>query len=488
MKEKETFHSLMRKKEDKETNCESSNEDLSKRKWYSIDTSMIVPKMAFACSSATFSCVEGYLLLILISVGLDPVDAGLVGGLRFIGGFIGGNIWGLIADHKKCHRLVLFIVCAGALLSMGAQPFLILWFGKKSGNMCPVTNSSLLSGNSTVEKGNVYETINERHLFYAMLIVNSMVKIFDSAHKGFIDSGVIERCRINPRNPNFGFQRMFGSAGYGTGILAANIFVDNFPKTSVSCYTAVFIVYIVFTVALLILTQILFRGLTFASEGKKEQKKVNAWKLLMKTLDGHVCLFLLTVLMMGIQQSFYINFTFLLLKEMNAASIIYGLNIAVGSVASASFFFAGRYIIEKIGGTWPAMISGTFAYFFRFLAISYTKNPWLIPLIQTLQSFCFGLFLTAAVLHIKKITLPEIRTTMYSIMNSLHFGVGIIIANILGGKLYKEYGGKKLFLAASMAALIWAIIVTLYFLIFVKFKVFDKNFSKVDSKLKLEFI
>ena len=130
MKEKETFHSLMRKKEDKETNCESSNEDLSKRKWYSIDTSMIVPKMAFACSSATFSCVEGYLLLILISVGLDPVDAGLVGGLRFIGGFIGGNIWGLIADHKKCHRLVLFIVCAGALLSMGAQPFLILWFGK----------------------------------------------------------------------------------------------------------------------------------------------------------------------------------------------------------------------------------------------------------------------------------------------------------------------------------------------------------------------
>ena len=44
MKEKETFHSLMRKKEDKETNCESSNEDLSQRKWYSIDTSMIVPK------------------------------------------------------------------------------------------------------------------------------------------------------------------------------------------------------------------------------------------------------------------------------------------------------------------------------------------------------------------------------------------------------------------------------------------------------------
>ena len=486
MKEKETIQSLMSENEDKEKNCGSSNQDVSKRKWYSIDTSMIVPKMAFACSSATFSCIEGYLLLILISVGLDPVDAGLVGGLRFIGGFIGGNIWGLIADHKKCHRLVLFIACSGALFSMGAQPFLIFWLGTNSGNTCSVTNSSLLSGNSTVEKGNVSGNINERHLFYAMLIVNTIVNFFDSAHKGFIDSGVIERCRINPRNPNFGFQRMFGSAGYATGILAANIFVDNFPKASVSCYTAVFIVYMIFTVALLILTQILFRGLTFESEEQKEQKKVNAWKLLMKTLDGHVCLFLVTVLMMGIQQSFYINFTFLLLKEINAASIIYGLNIAVGSVSSASFFFAGRYIIEKIGGTWPAMITGIFAYFFRFLAIAFTKNPWFIPLIQTLQSFCFGLFLTAAVLHIKRIALPEIRTTLYSIMNSLHFGVGIIIANILGGKLYKEYGGKKLFLAASMAALIWAIIVTLYFFIFVKFKIFNRYFSKVNNKLKIE--
>ena len=66
----------------------------------------------------------------MISVGLDPTKAGLVGGLRFIRGFVGGNIWGLIANYKKCHRLIVFIVCLGALLCMGAQQFIISWLEK----------------------------------------------------------------------------------------------------------------------------------------------------------------------------------------------------------------------------------------------------------------------------------------------------------------------------------------------------------------------
>ena len=107
------------------------------------------------------------------------------------------------------------------------------------------------------------------------------------------------------------------------------------------------------------------------------------------------CMFFLeTVLMMGIQQSFHISFTFLRLKEMNAPSLVYGLNIAVGAMASASFFFAGRCVIDKLGVTWPAMTAGVFAYFIRYLAVAYTNNSWLIPVIQFLQSFCFGLFLT----------------------------------------------------------------------------------------------
>ena len=100
----------MKDKEEKGvlTNSEKSCQEFFQRKWYSIDSSVIVSKLGFLCVAATFASTEPYLLLILISVGLDPVDAGLVGGLRFIGGFVGGKIWGLIANYKKCHRLVLF--------------------------------------------------------------------------------------------------------------------------------------------------------------------------------------------------------------------------------------------------------------------------------------------------------------------------------------------------------------------------------------------
>ena len=71
-------------------------------------------------------------------------------------------------------------------------------------------------------------------------------------------------------------------------------------------------------------------------------------------------------------------------------------------------------------------------------------------------------------------------------MNSLHFSVGVIIANMSGGKLYEKYGGKKLFLLASIAALIWAIVATFYFLMFVKFNMFHRNVLKEDTKLKLK--
>ena len=470
----------MKVKDEKEAlaNPEKSCQECSQRKWYFIDSSMIVSKLGFLCVAATFASTEPYLLLILISVRLDPVDAGLVGGLRFIGGFIGGNIWGFIADYKKCHRLVLLIVCSGALLSMAAQPFLILWLGTNAGNTCSKPNTNHSFGNSTLVKGKINKTTNEKHLFYAMLMVNFMVKFFDSAYRGFLDSGVVERCHINPRKPNFGFQRMFGAVGSAFGIVTSNIFVHYFPEAPVSCYTGVFIAYIIFALALLLLTQLLFRGLTFTVEENSNDQKVNIWKLLLRTMDGRACFFLATVLMMGIQQSFYVNFTFLRLKEMNAPSLIYGLNMAVAALASAAFFIFGDLIIVKVGGNWPAMIACVFAYFIRFLAIASVENPWFIPLIQLLQAFCYGLFLTAAVLHVKSIARPEIRTTLYTIMNSLHFGVGIIIANTLGGKLYKDYGARNLFLIASLTALVWTIISILYFIIFVKFKFLGKELLK----------
>ena len=53
---------------------------------------------------------------------------------------------------------------------------------------------------------------------------------------------------------------------------------------------------------------------------------------------------------MGMQQSFYVSFTFLRLKEMNAPSIIYSLNIAAAELASCAFFFAATWIIDRVGG------------------------------------------------------------------------------------------------------------------------------------------
>ena len=90
--------------------------------------------------------------------------------------------------------------------------------------------------------------------------------------------------------------------------------------------------------------------------------------------------------------------------------------------------------------------------------------------------------MTAAVLHVKSIARPDIRTTMYVIMNLLHFEPGILIANLLGGKLYKDYGGRILFMISAITPLIWAVIATLYYFIFAKNKFFDIDRLNTDTR------
>lgn len=80
----------------------------------------------------------------------------------------------------------------------------------------------------------------------------------------------------------------------------------------------------------------------------------------------------------------------------------------------------------------------------------YTKS--LVDAIQTFQSTSFGLFTISAVFHVKEISPPEVRTTVYSIMNTLHYGLGCLLANIIGGNIVASKGTRFLFRMACLIA------------------------------------
>ena len=444
---------------------ENSEDLLRKGKWYHINTSMLTSKGLNFFYGGKYSSYEPYIILFLISIGLDPVQAGFIGGIRLIGTIAGGFLWGIIADSKKCYRAIIVITSLGNIVTMMLQPLVSLWIGKPEYNKCPresipVINFTIRANNKTLAL-TPHRDPNE-FLFYMILFINILQKLFESCHPGFADSGVMEKCRSQPNQPNFGFQRMFGPIGFTSAILITNLVLDYFPEAGITCYTAIFLMNSLFSIGYLINGCMVFTGLKFNIKAEKRSKGV--MQKLKKALSFHMLFFLLTVLVMGILYGVFINFTSVLVTEIDAPSIINGLSFAVSGIAAMLAYVFGTWMINFVHGTWNSLFLCFFSYFFRFLAMYYLRNPWLIPLLQIFHGLGYGLFMITCINHIKDCFEPAIRTTMYSVFNTLHTGVGVIIVNIAAGKIYKDFNARILFLMASLLALMWCMFLLIYIL------------------------
>ena len=439
-----------------------------KSKWYHINTSMLTSKGFNFFYGGKFACYEPYVILFLISSGLDPVQAGVVGGIRLVGTIVGGFLWGIIADSKKCYRTIIVISSLGNIIIMMLQPLLSLWIGKEERNKCPLESVALI--NSTGGEKNktlpfapqFHSGENNSLLFYTMLFINIIQKLFESCHSGFADSGVMEKCRTQHSQPSFGFQRMFSPIGFSVAALLTNLVFDYFPQAAITCYTAVFLMNSLFSIGYLINGYMVYTGLTFSDE--ENISKISIMKQMEKSLSFDTLFFLQTALVMGILSGVFLNFTSVLVADIDAPSMINGLSYAVSGISTMLSYVFGAWMINVLCGTWNSLFLCFFSYFVRFLTMYFLRNPWLIPLLQMLHGLGYGLFMISCIHHIKDCFETAIRTTMYSIFNTLHFGVGFIIVSIAAGKIYKEFNARILFLMASLFALMWAIFIFIYIL------------------------
>jgi len=468
----------------KPCNDESSEKEY---KWYYIDKTMISSKLFYLTRGAKTSCFEPYMVIFFISIGLDPSKAGLIGGIRLIGAILGGPLWAFIADLKHIHQLIIIITCICAIISMLVQPFLSLMIGEEQHNKCPIdstsSNTTMRVANSTDKLINGSKPKDNINLFYTLMLVNIVANLFDGAHKVLTDYGVIEKCKQSTRKAEYGKQRLFGAIGYGIGVLLSNFGIEYFPKSKLTCYTGMVIVYCVLTFLYMIVGIIVFRDHKIITS--VTNKKENLLKTLIKTISQlDVVIFLLTTLIMGVLQSFYTSFTVLVLKDLNAPLIINGVSIAVAAFSCIITFYTGEMIILKLGGKWNTMAFTCFCYFVRYILVAYLRRPWLMPLIQLFQSFCYGLFMLTAVTHIRDISPPSILTTMYGLFNAIHFGISIILANVFGGYIYKYYKAQFLFKIASYGTLCWTVVLVLYiFLRYYQQKKTQMNVKKQETEM-----
>ena len=151
--------------------------DKVKIKKFQIDKYMIPTKVAMLLSAGLSSCYQPFLNVFLISIGLAVRQAGFICGIKSLSSVIAGTIWGAVADYTDTRRLILCLLCIGAIISIFPMPWIPELVNARENNffckhqVINCSNETLLLNNG--KKCNVWFATNNCNNCNASLPTNN---------------------------------------------------------------------------------------------------------------------------------------------------------------------------------------------------------------------------------------------------------------------------------------------------------------------------
>lgn len=494
--------------------------------FFTINWRMIPAKVSFLLYGGILGSHIPFLTVFFTSVGLSTSQAGFINGIRYVPATIAGPLWGLLADYTQRRKMIHVLLCVGSAIPIFMMPFVSYWIrpllpaavhSHNNSSFTVSMHSNLshhLSMRNIVNFG--YEPVDDSSittLFYALLVIMMFGSIFVGPLPGYIDSVVMKVCKTSNDGSTYGAQRIYGSIGFSLASLICGISADYFKIPFMSRYTSVFCIYLPYTVLLIPFgyhlvgqarwdmdaldedndeSELLVSSVgvertaeRYTSSGKitpkqhkttpkggekdvcdkmKSDDKSMSSQLKSLFCQFDVIFFMLTALVSGNACSIYQSYAPLLAKDvLHATETEMGLLFVIATISEVVVFPFTLKLMNFFGGTSFAMTLGIFSYFVRFLIMSHTTQLWLMLLVQTLHAFGFALTWAAMMEYLHQNTPKEILLTMFLIFQSTHFGVAALLANIVGGIMYQDYGGQMLFMGKGIICGVWSFLMLIYY-------------------------
>lgn len=175
-------------------------------------------------------------------------------------------------------------------------------------------------------------------------------------------------------------------------------------------------------------------------------------------------MFLISVLIGGFLLTITQYFiTMTMTDEMKASGTSGGVAIITHCLSEVLMFPFARKLISVVGGPITSIQIGLLCYFIRHLVFSIIQNPWVVIAPQLLNSITFAFFIEAVMQYTQKIAPNEIYAIMFTTIYMLHFSLPGLLGNVFGGMIYEKYRGRILYRVSAGIALVWFIILTIYF-------------------------
>ena len=184
------------------------------------------------------------------------------------------------------------------------------------------------------------QSISLRYMYFSLLVTSILASLCDGNVMSSLDSAVIQIVRSSSARSDFGQQRSFGSFGAAVGTVAMSLSIQFYPQSYMSCYTGIFVAYLIFSVCLLCSGYFLLGSISFEQE---EVKNEEFTKLLWWTLTQfEVIFFLITTSVNGIFQALAFTYFFVFLQALNAPSFLFGLAMTIGSGSNVLMFIYAK--------------------------------------------------------------------------------------------------------------------------------------------------
>ena len=446
---------------------------------------LLPAKFCYLFSYAFLGSTVPYLTIYFYGLGLPVSQAGLANGLRTIFPCFLGPLFGMLADKTGRTKLVWQVLTSLMVIIFFIAPWLFASVAEKQKeqlNTClehpsiPIVTFTNGTQNTKYQEEQFHYT-----LFFVALTWGSLVGTFGFTTMAFLDNSVIALVKKHETQSSYALQRIFAPVGFTLSSLISSLAVKLYAKNAyITKYNAIF--YCSFPIGILYFISITLLPNGISRVEQERGKNLFRIKITKILQNVEFSCFLITVVILGVGFSVVTGgFLLFFLEEIHTPKTVVGVIVGVASLAEAMIYPYSSKIRTLIGGNYPCSIAAVLSFSLRFLLLSFIKNYWFAIPIQLLHSIGYGLFWVAAIEYTNEVAPKNVVATIFNIVIQLYNCFASVIANIGGGILYQNLGGRLLFQIVAAICGIWGITLVLFY---VKWRCFgskDHNHEKYES-------
>jgi predicted MFS family arabinose efflux permease len=176
---------------------------------------------------------------------------------------------------------------------------------------------------------------------------------------------------------------------------------------------------------------------------------LSSLKKVFTTDQKALIVFSFVVFSSGFSTGVIYSFLFIRLAQLGGSGLVMGVSRFITCAAEVPMFQVAGFLQEKFG-IWPLLAVTQLAFAIRFLYYSWLTTPWYILPIELLHGLTYATMWSVSCSYANKISPPECHSTLQTLLNGLHWGIGSAVGSLIGGFVYDSYGAVTLFLMSAL--------------------------------------